>query len=292
MNYYICSVLLIYNTMIEIKNLSFSYKRHQPIYTDFSMNLPAGVVCGLLGKNGTGKSTLLHLIAGLLTPSKGTVLFRHTNTRLRTTDVLSDLFLVPEEYRLPDLTMNEFVQLNAPFYPRFSHENLQNNLIQLGLDKQIRLDRLSMGQRKKAFLAFALACNTRLLLMDEPTNGLDIPSKSEFRKILSNAMDDEKSILISTHQVNDIDNLLDHVLILDNNRVVLNDSLAHISSRIAMVACSQVPEQAFYSQNAPIGHYALIPSDTDNETPINLELLFNAAISSPELIRYLRKEEA
>lgn len=277
--------------MIEIKNLSFGYKRRHKIFSDFSMQLGEGLVCGLLGKNGTGKSTLLHLMSGLLTPSAGCVEYNGVNTRDRKVSTLADMFLVPEEFMLPDMKLDDFVRINSVFYPKFSGEAMKHNSEMFELDGSMRLNSLSMGQKKKAFLSFAFATNVNLLLMDEPTNGLDIPSKGQFRKVLSSFMDDCKSVVISTHQVNDVDNLLDHVLILENNRVLLNETLARIASRVSVVSCDHVPDNAFYSQPSPLGHFAVVPCTDGHETTINTELLFNAVISSPALADYIRKED-
>lgn len=273
--------------MITVNNLTFGYKRNHPIYTDLSLQLEEGTVCGLLGKNGTGKSTLLNLIAGLLTPTKGSVEYNGINTRLRKVKTLSEIFIVPEEFSMPEISIKEYIRINASFYPKFSEEAMQYNLQSLELDSSMKLNNLSMGQRKKAFLAFAFATNTQVLLMDEPTNGLDIPSKSQIRKILSSAMDETKTIVISTHQVNDVDKLLDHILILDDNKVYINDTLIHLSSLISTVADSHKPANAFYTQESPIGYYAIVPNETHNEGNINLELLFNAIMNSPELVTYL-----
>ena len=100
------------------------------------------------------------------------------------------------------------------------------------MNEDIHLGELSMGQKKKAFMCFALATNTSLLVMDEPSNGLDIPSKSQFRKVIASGMTDEKSVIISTHQVRDIDSLLDHVVIIDGTLVLLNASVKTICDKV------------------------------------------------------------
>lgn len=275
--------------MIEVKDLSFSYRGRKRIFSDFSMQLGGGIVCGLLGRNGTGKSTLLNLIAGLLTPSAGCVEFGGVNTRLRRCDVLSGMFFVSEEFSLPEVKLSAFVDCNAPFYPKFSRDDMKSYLDAFELDSNVSLAGLSMGQRKKVLLSFAFATNVGLLLMDEPTNGLDIPCKGQFRRALSMYMSDERSVIISTHQVMDVDNLLDHVLVLGNNAVLLNETLARISSLVSVVSCGQVPGDAFYSQPSPVGYYAVVPRRDESETDINIELLFNAVISSPALTEYIKK---
>lgn len=152
------------------------------MFTDFSLRLEQNKVYGLLGKNGTGKSTLLYLISGLLRPAAGAVSCDSVATYKRRVETLQEIFLVPEEFDLPSMSLEKYVKLNAPFYPRFSREVLEACLKDFELTTDLKLQALSMGQKKKVFMSFALAANTRYLLMDEPTNGLDIPSKSQFRR--------------------------------------------------------------------------------------------------------------
>jgi len=215
--------------MIDVNQVSFSYERKKSKVLDgFSMQLEKGAVYGLLGKNGTGKSTLLYLMAGLLRPQTGKVCYQGVDVTLRRPSTLQDMFLVSEEFALPSVSLKQYVKLNAPFYPNFSDELLRSCLRDFDMNEDIHLGELSMGQKKKAFMCFALATNTSLLMMDEPSNGLDIPSKSQFRKVIASGMTDEKAVIISTHQVRDIDSLLDHVLIMDRSELLLNESVASI----------------------------------------------------------------
>lgn len=171
--------------MIEVSNICFKYPgSKRPVFTDFSVSMAPGRVYGLLGKNGTGKSTLLYLMAGLLRPRSGSVCVDGVEASKRRADMLREMFVVPEEFFLPDVTLDAYVRINAPFYPRFSREVLDACLADFELPGRLRLGKLSMGQKKKVYMSFALAAGTRLVLMDEPTNGLDIPSKSIFRRVV------------------------------------------------------------------------------------------------------------
>ena len=237
--------------MIEIKNLSFSYgKKKQSVFNDFSLTLDKGSVYGLLGKNGTGKSTLLYLMTGLLRPQAGQVLYKGVDVSMRYPLTLQDMFLVPEEFALPSVSLKRYLKLNTPFYPNFSNELLNACLHDFDMNEDIHLGELSMGQKKKAFMCFALATNTSLLVMDEPSNGLDIPSKSQFRKVIASGMTDEKSVIISTHQVRDIDSLLDHVVIIDGTRVLLNESVKTICEKLYFVeqGMNESTDTALYVQ--------------------------------------------
>ncbi len=208
--------------MIEISNVSFAYNRSNRVLQDFSLTFAEDGVYGLLGKNGTGKSTLLYLMMGLLRPQRGDVTYNDTSTRKRRPEVLEDFFLVPEEYDLPAISLRRYVRAVRPLYPQFSDELLHKCLENFEMNTDVNLGDLSMGQKKKVYMSIALAANTRVLLMDEPTNGLDILSKSQFRKAVVMGMDEGKTTIISTHQVHDVEHLLDHVVIIDRNRVLLN----------------------------------------------------------------------
>lgn len=154
------------------------------------------------------------------------------------------------------------------------------------MDLDIDLGALSMGQKKKVFMSFALATNTSLLLMDEPTNGLDIPGKSQFRKFIASGMSDEKTIVISTHQVRDIDKVLDHVLIMDDSRVLLDESTAGICNKLLFVESDdrELAKTALYAILSLQGNFLLLPRPADAESEINLELLFGATLATPDKI--------
>ena len=211
--------------MISIQNLKFGYRKHKEVLDGFSLDFGQGGIYGLLGKNGTGKSTLLYLMMGLLRPQEGSVSIDGIQASLRRPEVLQEMFLVPEEYDLPRISLKQYVKSVKPFYPRFSDELLEKSLANFEMTSDIDLGSLSMGQKKKVYMSLALATNTRYLLMDEPTNGLDILSKSQFRKAVIEGMADDKTVIVSTHQVHDVELLLDHICIIERNRVLLNEPL-------------------------------------------------------------------
>lgn len=264
--------------MIAIENLTFGYKKKSLLYENFSFYLEPGRVCGLLGKNGVGKSTLLYLICGLLRPQSGKVLFRGFHSFKRLPSQTRELFLVPEEFDLPKMPLSRYVKANATFYPRFSMEELEKNLDVFGMDLKQDLGALSMGQKKKIYMSFALATGVSLLVMDEPTNGLDIPGKSQFRKLIARNMNDRRSILISTHQVADIDRMLDQVVILDEEGVQLDESVKTLCEKLLFVERGDPAEfpELIYSQPTLEGCGMVLPNHTGQESRLNLELLFNA----------------
>lgn len=273
--------------MLKIENISFGYSRRKPrVLTDFSLSVESGGVYGLLGRNGAGKSTLLYLIAGALTPGSGQVIFKGENTRRRLPLTLSDIFLVPEEFTLPSVTLREYARANSRFYPNFSFEDLDRHIATFELSLSDNLGSMSMGQKKKAYMCFALAANTSLLMMDEPTNGLDIPGKSAFRRFIASSMNDDRAIIISTHQVRDIDRLLDHVVIMENSRVLLDRPVSEITSRLSFAVTDNkdIVDHALYSQPSLGGYNVIIPNPGGEETALNLESLFELALKNPDLL--------
>lgn len=274
--------------MLQVDNISFSYRRgKKEVLHDFSLSLERGRVYGLLGKNGAGKSTLLYLMSGLLTPKSGKIIYHDTDVRRRLPITLQDMFLVPEEFELPPISLVSYVELNSQFYPRFSKEDMVKYLHYFEMEQDIDLGVLSMGQKKKVFMSFALATHTSLLIMDEPTNGLDIPGKSQFRKFIASGMSDDRTIIISTHQVRDIDKILDHVVIMDNSYVLLDASTANICSKFLFVESDdrELAEAAIYTLPSIQGNFLMLPNTDDEESEINLELLFGAALTDPEKIK-------
>ena len=265
--------------MIEVNNISFKYAGQKGlVFNDFSLTLEKNNIYGLLGKNGTGKSTLLYLIAGLLRAKKGTVSFDGIETYKRRPETLQEIFMVPEEFDLPAMSLEQYVKINEPFYPHFSREILEACLKDFELSTDLQLNALSMGQKKKVFVSFALAANTKLLLMDEPTNGLDIPSKSQFRKVIAQYMTEERTLIISTHQVHDVESLLDHIMILSQQKLLLDAPVAEIMEKYTFEY--HTPDQmddVLYAEPSLQGNAVIAPrKEGSAETQINLELLFNA----------------
>lgn len=281
--------------MIAFKDVCFSYRRNIPVLSNLSLQIEPGTVCGLLGRNGVGKSTMLYLTAGLLRPRSGQVLCNGYIPSDRQVNFLNDIFIVPEEFDLPPITLDEYVRINSVFYPKFNLDLMHSILEIFALPGNINLGALSLGQKKKAFLSFALACNTSILLLDEPTNGLDITAKRMFRAAITAAMTDDKTIIISTHQVYDVENILDHVVIADNNRILLNRPMIDIQTKLRF-GYTQDPEQAkraLFSIPMPGGFNVVEFLDNpDRETEVNLETLFELTNSNPDLINQLFVEKS
>ena len=266
--------------MIQVENISFSYpgSKHQ-VFTDFSLNIEGNKIYGLLGKNGTGKSTLLYLMSGLMRAGKGSISIDGINSRERNPLLLQEIFMVPEEFELPAVSLDTYIRINEGFYPRFSREVLNSCLKDFDLPLSLHLKELSMGQKKKVLMSYALAAGTRYLFMDEPTNGLDIPSKSQFRRVVANNMGDDQTVIISTHQVHDVETLLDHILILSENRMLLDASTADICTQYSfeLRPANEMDDSVIYAEPTLQGNAVVARRKKgEPETPLNLELLFSA----------------
>ncbi|MGI6048053.1 MAG: ATP-binding cassette domain-containing protein [Petrimonas sp.] len=274
--------------MITIQNLSFKYGKKE-ILSDISMTLEAGKIYGLLGENGVGKTTLLKIICGLQKPFAGSCTVQGENPFNRTPSFLSSLYYLPEdlEYIQLDMSITQFSKLNAPFYPKFDYEKFEIILKEFDVNGDKKLNKLSHGQTKKAAIAFALATNVDLLLMDEPSNGLDIPSKTLFRRIIVEYVSDNTCTIISTHQVRDLENLIDPIIILDNKAVLMNASLEKISEKLYFRLYSSVPANALYFEPAPGGYICVMENEDMGESKINIEALFNATMQHKSRIQQL-----
>ncbi|HEX2606714.1 MAG TPA: ATP-binding cassette domain-containing protein [Flavisolibacter sp.] len=274
--------------MIQLQNVSFAYRK-KPVFDELNLQFTAGHVYGLLGKNGTGKSSLLRNIAGLLQPQKGVIRVNGFAPFDRLPAFLEDVFMVPEEFYLPDISIAAFIKHYAPFYARFNADQFKNfvSVFQIPLDST--LQNMSYGQKKKVLISFALATNARVLLMDEPTNGLDILSKSQFRKILAEALDEERCIIISTHQVKDLENLIDRITIIDEGRILFDETVETITKKLTFRFAYDASEvvTALYSESSLAGSVIVAPNTNGEESKLDLELLYKAIVTNSAQITKL-----
>ena len=276
--------------MIDLKNISFGYKKKEPLFSDLDLELSAGQVYGLLGKNGAGKTTLLKIMSGLLFAKNGEIKTLGFNPAYRNVGMLQEIYFLAEEMYIPPLTINEYVKVYAPFYPKFSREQFENYLQQFEIEsKTVKLQKLSHGQKKKVLICFGLAANTKILLLDEPTNGLDIPSKSVFRKVMASAVDESRLVVISTHQVRDLHSLIDAVVILDNGSILVNHSVEEITNKLVFKVIEQAAndESILYTEDNIRGALVVAENKKQEDSMLDIELLFNATIAQKEKIKEL-----
>ena len=270
--------------MITLKELSFSYSRKKEVLDRINLEVGSGHICGLLGKNGEGKTTLLNLLSGQIFPDQGSCLVLEEIPSERNARFLQQIFLLPEEIAMPEVTAIEYIKMYAPFYPTFRDDICKACVESFEINLSDRLSKMSQGQRKKVAITLALAAHTPLLLMDEPTNGLDIPSKATFRRLVASLIDDNQTVIISTHQVRDLESLIDTVLILDQRQILLNKTLNEIGEKLYFGPL--LPEEkALYSEPTPQGTIGVTAREDKEETAVSLELLFNAAITYPKEIQ-------
>ncbi len=270
--------------MITINTLDFSYK-NAAVFKNISLNFKRGNVYGLLGENGVGKTTLLKLICGLQHPTAGTCTVDEFVPSERNPYFLQNIFFLPEEVITDDTTPEKFVNKLGVFYPRYDYEYFLNLMNELEVDATKKFDALSYGQKKKALLACALSLRTDYLLLDEPTNGLDIPSKALFRKVILQHCTDETTVIISTHQVKDVENLIDPIVILDHDEVLLNATFEEISSKLYFEYGAEKSDDALYSEMMPGGYINVLPNNFEMESKVNVEALFNAVRNNKKKIR-------
>src|SRR5690606_3858901 len=271
--------------MIAINNLSFHYKKDITIFDNINAALSPGHIYGLLGLNGVGKTTFLKLICGLLFPKTGTVITNGFTPSERKVTFLSDVYFVTDEVDLPSWTISNFIDIYSPLYPKFDQSYFEEILLAFHVDRREKIKSLSYGQRKKVNIAFALATNTNLLLMDEPTNGLDIPSKTQFRKLMARHVSPDRTIIISTHQIRDIHQLIDHLLILQNYTLALDAPIDELDKQIKFRQ-GTYPE-ALYTESGPNGDVNILANTNGEETPFDIELFFNAISNHPDFLKQL-----
>ena len=269
--------------MLEVRQVNFGYGA-DPLFLDTDLTLAPGHIYGLLGLNGAGKTTLLKLMTGLLFPNSGQIDACGYDPAQRSPGFLSKVFLLPEELNVPGVTGREFVAARSPFYRDFDQARMQRYLEEFEIPENKLLTALSHGQQKKFLLSFGLACNASLVLLDEPTNGLDIPSKGLFRRLVAEALSDDQAIVVSTHQVRDVESLVDLIVILHEGKVLLNHTVSELGRNLRFSVSGNRPEQGdglIYTERT-VGGYASVWKDRGSGAgALDLELLFKAVIANP-----------
>lgn len=273
--------------MIEIKNLDFSYKQ-TPVFQNISLTFQPGNIYGLLGENGVGKTTLLKIISGLQRPQRGSCTVDGDTSFDRLPQMLQRMVFLPDEVSLPgNATPQQYVNELAPFYPGYAYGTFLHLMQDLEVEPNCKFKEMSYGQQKKSLIAASLSLGTRYVFLDEPTNGLDIPSKSQFRSILSKRVTEGTTIIISTHQVKDVENLIDPIVILSQNAVLLDAPVQRITEKLFFEYAGAERPEALYSEFMPGGYLNVLPNTTHEESQLNIEALFNAVLRNKEKIKEL-----
>lgn len=279
--------------MIDVHDLRFGYSRRgAPLFASLDFRLPAGTICGLLGANGAGKSTLLRLLSGLSFPQQGRCQVLGHEPARREPAFLADVFLLPEEFQLPAMDAAGYVECYGSLYPRFDRSQLWHLVSDLQVPQQQKLNTLSQGQKKKFLLAFGLATQARLVILDEPTNGLDIPSKGHFRRVLIDHFQPERSFLISTHQVHDLQGLIDSVMVLAQGQILLHETVESLETRLAITVEQEAPVDALYMEKSLEGYRVVRENMGPQSSRLDLELMFGLVTSGPARVHDLFRTEA
>lgn len=270
--------------MIEIKDLAFSYGK-APILKSITTTLEEGRIYGLLGENGVGKTTLLTLLCGLKKVCSGSITTDGQNPFDRTPTLLQNQFYLPDEVLPIAMKAECFAKERGAFWPDYDHSKFLEIMKEFENDPAKKMNQMSAGQLKKTYISLALACGCKYIFMDEPTNGLDIPSKTQFRSAIMKYTSDDSTIVISTHQVRDLENIIDPIIILDRQDVLLNASVEEITSKLYFDYGTQLHPESLYSEQLPGGFIQVYPNSTGEDSKINVEALFNAVHKNKELIK-------
>lgn len=270
--------------MIEIKDLAFSYGK-TPILKSITTTLEEGRIYGLLGENGVGKTTLLTLLCGLKKVCSGSITTDGENPFDRTPTLLQNQFYLPDEVLPVAMKAECFAKERGAFWPDYDHSKFLEIMKEFENDPAKKMNQMSAGQLKKTYISLALACGCKYIFMDEPTNGLDIPSKTQFRSAIMKYTSDDSTIVISTHQVRDLENIIDPIIILDRQDVLLNASVEEITSKLYFDYGTQFHPDSLYSEQLPGGFIQVYPNTTGEDSKINVEALFNAVHKNKELIK-------
>lgn len=270
--------------MIEIKDLAFSYGK-TPVLKSITTTLEEGRIYGLLGENGVGKTTLLTLLCGLKKVCSGSITTDGQNPFDRTPTLLQNQFYLPDEVLPIAMKAECFAKERGAFWPDYDHAKFLEIMKEFENDPAKKMSQMSAGQLKKTYISLALACGCKYIFMDEPTNGLDIPSKTQFRSAIMKYTTDDSTIVISTHQVRDLENIIDPIIILDRQDVLLNATVEEITSKLYFDYGTQLHPESLYSEQLPGGFIQVYPNSTGEDSKINVEALFNAVHKNKELIK-------
>lgn len=277
--------------MITVKKMNFGYGKKRQLFSDLDMHLEGGNIYGLLGKNGAGKTTFLKIISGLRYPTNGVVNVLGVNPADRKPSFYNRLCFIPENLYVPPISASLYLSLYSPFYPDFNSKKFEKYSKDFELDLEAgKLSEMSHGQKKKFLLAFGMATQASVLILDEPTNGLDIPSKSVFRRLVAGLADEKRVIIISTHQVRDVENLIDPIVVLENGKIIFNQSVESLLSKVSFTHTKKLPEgiNEIYHEKVMGGYMVCAEgSGLFNDTDLDFEFLFNTIVNNKEKIQKL-----
>lgn len=234
---------------ITVNNLSKNYKTVQAL-KDVSLNIPKGRIVGLLGKNGAGKSTLMKCMLGLLRYEGNITMFNKSITEWKH-ELYKNVAFIPDVSGLdPRLTVEQIINFSAEVNDSWNADKAKRLFAKSDLPCDQKIGNLSKGMKTKLYLLLTLSKDVDILILDEPTLGLDIVFRKEFYDLLLGEFYDEnKTIIISTHQVAEIENILQDVIFIDEGRIILNESVDSLKNRWHIYEVPQNEEDSLMQYN-------------------------------------------
>ena len=213
------------NNLVEITNLTKKYGANIAV-NNLTVNLPRGKIIGLLGPNGSGKTTLIKMLNGLLTPTEGTI---QINGKYVGPETKSEVAYLPDRtYLTMNKTIREILDYFQDFYRDFSKERAEEMLKSLGIDPTVKMGTLSKGTKEKVQLILVMSRNASLYILDEPIAGVDPAARDYILRTIINNYNPEATVLISTHLIEDVEQVLDEVIFMRYGQLVLYTSVDNI----------------------------------------------------------------
>lgn len=204
--------------LLEIKNLYKNYGEKQ-VLNNITLTVPRGKIIGLLGKNGTGKTTLIKLINGLLTPTEGEIIFERE--KIGPQSKLNIAYLPERTYLDKSMTINETLKFFKEFYSNFDIDKAKDLLKKLDLDENQKIIKMSKGMQEKVQLVLVMSRKADLYILDEPLGGVDPATRDYILDTILTNFSEGASIIISTHLISDIERILDEVIFIDKGEIKL-----------------------------------------------------------------------
>jgi len=214
--------------ILTIKNLNKSYGEIK-VLKNVNLNIKPGKIVGLLGKNGTGKSTLIKLINDLLTPDSGTILINGESVGVNTKKIIS--YLPERTYLDKAMSINEVFNFFQEFYDNFNIEKAKKLLKDLNLDETMKISKMSKGMQEKLQLILVMSREAELYILDEPLGGVDPATRDYILDTILTNFNENASIIISTHLISDIEKILDEVIFIDKGRIILTSQTDELRTK-------------------------------------------------------------
>lgn len=214
------------NELVEVKNLTMTYDKKNTALNQLSLTIPRGKIIGLLGPNGSGKTTLIKILNGLLTPTAGEVLVNGEKPGAKTKARVS--YLPERTYFQSSMRVKELIALFTDFYEDFKPERAREMLHSLDINENARLKTLSKGTKEKVQLILVMSRDADLFVLDEPIAGVDPAARDYILKTIISNYNENATVLLSTHLISDIENILDEVIFIKNGTLVLQSTVEEI----------------------------------------------------------------